>query len=476
MSETIVKPTEAEVSILVRDFEHRTGIFKHLVKGTAVWQLIRFEVSLRVQGLGLDRAPAGRSRLVGGLAKGLLQYFRLHRAAYFCKTFDSAYRRQTSAGFEDVYFDDLKAVISDMLKVSSCDATGYEDKVASAAHPPAFDDTAVIALSAILGRVLPVNFQSPAYAAISRAIVDEWGYTDYTPARIRRVYNVFWWRSVLYRLLLSRVRPRAVLCPDNGQFGLMRAAQSKGIPYIEMQHGVFTHVHPNALPPDLSDEEAEGILIPQSFAVYGKFSADVLRESWLHINGRVHPVGAPFLERARAIREADYRPGGRPRITLSTQGIARLELGDFVKQFLDLCSDDFELVIKLHPAYDRDEAFYQTLFGDDRRVIIDPGASTNSTHAFIARSDFHVSISSTCHYDALGIGTPTGILKLETYESVLDLLDVEGAMLVETPADLARVVRDRTFGVVPEETSRYFFESNFAQKVEAVLAGLSSKK
>jgi len=476
MTEAHPKPTEAEVSTIVRDFEHRTGIFAERVKGVAVWQLIRFEVSVRVQGLGLERAPAGRRRLVGSLLRGILQFFRLPRSSYLCKTFDSAYRRETPDGFEDIYFDDLKPIMPDMIKVSSCDAAGYEQRLAHAAAPPVFDDTSVIAMSAILGRLFPVVFRDPAFVAISRAIVDELGFEDYTPARIRRIYNVFWWRVMLYRLVLWRIRPQVVLCPDNGQFGLMRAAQLRGIPFVEMQHGVFTHVHPNALPPDLSDDEARGLLMPSSFAVYGQFSADVLHKSWLYMNKRVHPVGAPFLERARAVRAEEYQSGGKPRITLSTQGIARKALGSFITKFLEVCEDDFELIIKLHPAYDHDQAFYDNLFGSDPRVTIDSGASANSTHTFIARSDFHISISSTCHYDALGIGTPTGILALETHESVIELLDVAGAYLISTPADLARIVHDRAFGVVPEETSRYFFESDFPGKVEAVLAHVSATK
>jgi hypothetical protein len=472
MNEPQQKMTEAEVSTYVRDFERRTGVFAERVNGTAVWQLIRFEVSVRIQGLGLERVPAGRRRLVGSLLRGFFQFFRLPRSSYFCKTFDSAYRRETPAGFEDIYFDDLGPVMPDMIKASSCDAAGYELRIAKAAMPPVFDDTSVIALSAILGRVFPVVARNPAFEAISQSITSELGYEDYTPARIRRVYNVFWWRVMLYRLVLWRVRPMAVLCPDNGQFGLMGAAHYFGIPYIEMQHGVFTHIHPNALPPDLLEHEATGLLMPSKFIAYGKFSADILHDTWLSLNNRVHPVGAPFLERARAIRASQYKPGGTPRITLSTQGIARRALGDFIANFLRLCDEQFELVIKLHPAYDHNQKFYTQLFGDDPRVIIDSGASGNSIHTFIAQSDFHISISSTCHYDALGIGTPTGILALETHESMVNLLDVAGVSLIRTPADLAGLVRDRSFGVVPDQTSRYFFEHDFPRRVEAVLASM----
>ncbi|OCW57008.1 hypothetical protein [Hoeflea olei] len=474
MNDVNGKMTDAEVAGFVREFERRTGVFVQRVRGTAVWQLIRFEVAVRIQGLSLERAPVGRGRVLGSLVRGFVRFFGLKRAPYLCKTFDSAYRRETPDGVDDIYFDDLKPVMPGMVKMSSCDAVGYEQRMARASTPPVFDDTAVIALSAILGRVLPVAVRSPAFDAISRAIGGELGFGDYTPARIRRVYNVFWWRVLLYRLVLWRVRPKAVLCPDNGQFGLMRAAAQAGIPYIEMQHGVFTHAHPNALPPDLSAAEATGLLVPTVFAVYGAFSADVLQASWLHLNDRVRPVGAPFLERARAERAAHFRPGGVPRLTLSTQGIARQALGDFIASFLQLCEATFELVIKLHPAYDGDQDFYAQRFGKDPRVVIEPGTSAIGTDTLIARSDLHISISSACHYDALGIGTPTGILALETHEAMADLLGVPGACLIATPADLAGLVRNRAFGVVPEQTSRYFFERDFPGRVEALLESLGA--
>ncbi|PCI02494.1 MAG: hypothetical protein COB78_13335 [Hyphomicrobiales bacterium] len=466
------KLTEAEVSIFIRSFERRTGVFTERVKDVSIWQLIRFEISNRLQGLKLEREHVGRLRLIMSLLRGPLQFLRLPHATYFCKTFDTAYRRQTQEGFEDIYFDDLKSVMPGMVKISSCDAVGYHEKVGKAVMRPIFDDTSVLALSAILGRIFPLVRRDPVFTKISDVIVNELKFKDYTPARIRRVYNVFRWRVMLYKLLLWRVRPQAVLCPDNGQFGLMRAAQLTGVPYIEMQHGVFTHAHPNVLPQDLSDDEVVGLLMPDSLAAYGQFSAEALRESRLYMTNRVDPVGAPFLERARAVRKNEYLPTSKIRITLSTQGIARNELSDFIKKFLEIYKGELELVIKLHPAYDHDISFYEKNLGADSRVVIDAGDSTNSTHTFIARSDLHLSISSTCHYDALGIGTPTGILALETHESVIELLDIQGVCLIETPEGLARIVNERAFGVVTDKVSRYFFENNFPNKVEAVLTRL----
>lgn len=468
-----VNPTETQVAATIRAFEKRTQAFQRRVHGIPLWQLIRFEVSMRLQALNLERAGIGRQRLFAGILKGLWQLLWLPKTEYVGKTFDSAFRRQGKNGFEDVYFEELGLVVSRFSTMSSCDAPGYEVNVGKAATPPAFDDTSVIALSAILGRILPRVRHHTAFEQLSESIRNELGLEYYSPRILSRLYNVFVWRVTLYRIVLARFGARAIMCPDNGQFALIRAAELKGISFVEMQHGVFSGAHPNALPSDLSQEEVNGLLLPSKLAVYGAFAAEQLKNTWLAVNGRIELVGAPLLSDFRALA-ANKSPNKVPRIALTTQGIGRQALRDFIAQFLRECSADFELIVRLHPAYDADTMFYESAFCADSRVHIQPGTSEISTHSLIASADFHISISSACHFDALGLGTPTGILQLETYESVVEVSKVEGAMLIETPSDLASIVTRREFGVVPQTTSRYFFEPDFGGRFSKLLKNLPS--
>ena len=461
--------TEAEAAIKMRAFEKRDRAFEYRVRGTSLWQFIRFEVSIRLQGIDLKPAALGRRRLLSGILRGLWQLLWLPRAEVVGKTFDSAIRRRGSDGFEDIYYHDLRPLLGGLRTMSSADVPGYETNRRHAAIPSVFDDTSIIALSAILGRVLPLVRRDSAFQNLAAAIEDGLGMDRYTAKSLQRLYNVFAWRVILYRAVLSRLRPRVLLCPDSGQFALMRAAELEAIAFVEMQHGLFSGAHPNALPGDLTEEEISGAVTPTKLAVYGQFSADQLSHSWVGVHRRIVPVGAAFLSNARKARQARFTPGEAARITLTTQGIARQALADFIAQFLDQCLARFELVIKLHPAYDADAEFYRNLLGSDSRVRIVDGLAAESTHELIALSDLHISISSACHFDALGMGTPTGILQLDTYESVLDVIRHQGALLVESPADLARIVTDRAFPAVPQSTSRYFFETDFEEQLPTLI-------
>ncbi len=80
-----VMRTEAEVSSEVRAFERKTGILALAVHGTSVWQLLRFEVSLRHQGLELRRQALPRSRLVRSIVIGASQFLFQKRCRVLCK-------------------------------------------------------------------------------------------------------------------------------------------------------------------------------------------------------------------------------------------------------------------------------------------------------------------------------------------------------------------------------------------------------
>lgn len=467
--------TEAEVSAAMRAFEHRTGILGWTVDGTSVWQFLRFEVSLRHQGLELGRQAVPRKRLLRGILKGATQFLFQKRCRVLCKTYDSAHRVYTAKGIRDIYFDDLIEVLPRTVKMSSCDADGYEGRLSHAEIPPVFDDTSIIVTSAVLGRLFPVSGNTKIWDEVSQAIVAEWGFADYTPGRIRRLYSVFSWRSFLYRLFLWRCGARVVICPDAGQFALMHAARRAGVPYIELQHGVYTRVHPNSIPDDLTLTEREAVMLPDRLAAYGAFSAEALAGSALKRFGRIALVGAAFISKARALRalrETTHQP---PTLLLTTQGVAREALVNFVGEFLSACDAPFRLIIKLHPAYDSDRDVYVERIGTDPRVTIEPKTSLVSTQDLIAGADFHLSISSACHFDALGIGTPTGVLALETHESVQDILRERGVVLIETPQDLARVVAERSFPSVPEETSDRFFTRDFKRNIEKLIVSLETR-
>ncbi|MBY3257054.1 hypothetical protein HFO09_23150 [Rhizobium laguerreae] len=460
------KMTEAEVSRLVRAIEARTGILGLRVDGVSPWQLVRFEASLALQNLSPRRQNAIRSTILKSLLKGAAQAVRgIRKADYVCKTFDSALRIFDGGRYRDIYFDDILDRKAGGVKISSSDAAGYDEARSKAKIAPVFDDTSIIALSAILGRVAPRYKRHHVFEQIADAIRLGAGLEGFSSARVARVYNVFWWRVLLYRLLLARMRAKSVFAADSGQFALMRASEILGIRFTEVQHGVCTNIHPNMLPGDIEPEVRRGLLAPSQFAVYGEHSKDALSGTMLAREERIAKVGATYIDTARSVREREWKPDGPVILTVTAQGVAMEQLGTFLARFLANCGDDVVVNLKLHPAYNGDETYYRTEFDRDPRVKIIGGQSEVGTHRLIAMSHLHLSISSTCHYDALGIGTPTGILALETHESVLDIVGKEGVILINSPEGLADIVAGRHFPNVPDPVRRHFFEAGFADNM-----------
>lgn len=460
--------TEAEVSAIVRSFEERWDLFSKVVDGVCLWQLIRFEVSLRKQRGGLIRAPLSRKRLVIGVLFGILQYLLPgRRYHYLCKTYDSAHRGIQADQAVDIYFDALCDEIHGGAKISSYDAAGFEDRTSIARRRPVFDDTSIIVLSAILGRYFPFKSTDPVFNLLADALGQEFGFSDYTAGRLARHYNVFRWRSYLYSLVLRKFAPAVVLVPDSGQFALMDACRNGGVAFVELQHGVFTAVHPNVLPEELSSKT--NVIKPSILAAYGNFTREVLQGTALEAEGRIEAVGALSIERARLLRDSMFQPSEEIKVTITTQGVAAQQLCHFVIVFLQNASVPIKIHIKLHPAYDVEEELYAQYLGHEPRVEIISGKSTRSTHELIALSDLHLSISSASHYDALGIGTPTGIIPFETYQSVAAILQHDGAFLVDNPERFAAIVSRRGWPVVPVKTKDHFFAQGFVGNMTRLL-------
>ena len=93
----------------------------------------------------------------------------------------------------------------------------------------------------------------------------------------------------------------------------------------------------------------------------------------------------------------------------------------------------------------------------------------------IAMSDLHLSVSSACHFEALGIGTPTGILALPGHELVLDLAERGDAVLIDSPAALADAGARTVAGArYRTQTSDHYFRRDHIENMRAVLAECSA--
>jgi hypothetical protein len=127
------------------------------------------------------------------------------------------------------------------------------------------------------------------------------------------------------------------------------------------------------------------------------------------------------------------------------------------------------LYVKLHPVYETSKESYKAAFGGNSRVHVVLGNEPPSTFELLTQAQLHVSISSTCHYDALGLGVPTVILPFTTHDIVLSLHQAGHAYLAYTPQELLEIVLHCKDHAVPPEISEWYFTSGALENIKREL-------
>jgi hypothetical protein len=463
--------TEAEAAAVLAGFETEHRLFELSVRGVSVWRLLRFPVGFALQNLPFSKAPLPRGELLAAFFRSLRDLVRLPTGArYAVKSYVSALRVRGEHGYEDIYFERLLDEVSGGVRLYSLNAPGYFGRKAGSAAPM-IDCTAVNVAGALLAKVLPVREGDAVFAKLSELIGRRLGITEFPAGRIRRMFSSFWWQSRLYERILRRLGAKTVFAADTGERALLGACRRLGVRFVELQHGIFTPDHPDSLPVAvLALAEETALLLPDVVALYGDYWLARQADSVLGKTGRLLSVGASVIERFRAMRARDFRPSPEcPCLVVTTQGIDRDALIGFLSRFLSLYPEPCLLTIKLHPAYDISLDHYLIMLGSDSRVRIVGGRDDPNTYELIAGADLHLSIASACHYDALGIGTPTLIIGLAGYPLVQSLIDSGDALFAGDSGALADIVARRAWAPVTTTVSDKYYRHGFVQNMSALI-------
>jgi hypothetical protein len=269
----------------------------------------------------------------------------------------------------------------------------------------------------------------------------------------------------VYARLLRRLRPKAVLIADTGEYALLIACRHAGVRSIELQHGVFEPSHADAFPAEPQIARS-ALVLPDRLAAYGAFWKRTL-EGTAFSGDWVVPSGSAFIEGIRAMR-ARRAPSAAYNILVTTQGIARGELIGWLETLAATAPKGFDwtMRVKLHPSYDRSPEPYRALMTDSRITVI-AGHDEPSTAALIADADLHVSISSAVHFDALSAGVPTVILPLPSHEIVAFAADGARAFIARDPAHLWEIALSRP---VITDGGHDFCAPDFTANLRALIA------
>ena len=455
--------------------ERRHDLFAPRVDGWSAWRVMRNLAFRKLEDMPLAqpvRPTAVRS------AEALVGTFRLvwlllkaGRRELLVKTCRSGLRVKSGGQFRDVYFDGLLAEGFSYLKMEEINSPDFDRQAAAAARPAELDPVVFTFWGRILGMLMPVRAADALCQSIAGLLRSELS-LELAPNVLRMRISTVYWQSRLYRLLLARIKPQAILVSDTGEYGLCVAAGRQNIPFIELQHGIFDAKHPDAVP-DWVNGPAAALILPDALACRGQYWIDSLGETR---QGRDHavPVGNEFIDDARLRRGARTRTDTR-RLVLTTQGLDSKRLAQWIEAMTKAAPAeiDWRLSIKLHPVYDQDDRDFSKLQRDSRVRVIG-GSDLPNVFELLSEADLHLSISSACHFDAAALGVRSVIIPLGDHEWLLHAVDGKQILLASSPDEVWRFVTLPE--IVAVERAHRFSEPNFVANMQKLVARLAGPR
>jgi len=238
------------------------------------------------------------------------------------------------------------------------------------------------------------------------------------------------------RCWLDAAPPRAVFVLD--AYGmwvpLQREVRRRGIPLIELQHGMIHDSHPGYVLPDDPAVEAPDSPVPDHVVVFGAHFGRTLDRAAPHWRGRWSVGGHPWL--ARHAAEASPM---RDRVLLFGQydEPVRRRMRDLAVALRPLVRGDLRIVIKPHPREPDCEAFY--------RPAVEAGAELapagDDTYRLLRHCRVAVSEFSTVAVEALAYPCTSVVLRSPNWSEVVEDLVEQGVLRAADGArDLAEIV------------------------------------
>jgi hypothetical protein len=341
------------------------------------------------------------------------------RRELLIKTCRSAIRAKHGNKYEDLHFDSLLRRGYSCIKLEEVNSPDFEMQAAAAWRPADLNPVVFTFWGRVLGRLFPADAM-PFCQFVAECLRSELQIVVNPRWLLMRVSTVVW-QGRLYGALLAKIKPRAVLVSDTGEYGLRLAAHRAGIRFIEVQHGVFDATQPDAIPLWVEGSAAE-LVLPDVLAARGRYWVEKLATTR---QGRDHAVavGDAMTDAARAKRAARVRDGD-VNLVLTSQGLDTERLVAWIGE-LARCAPsslDWRLSIKLHPIYDSSPEKFAALKSHERIRIIS-GAAQPNVFDLLADSDLHLTIASACHFDAGAIGVRSAIIPLDGHELLTDTVD-----------------------------------------------------
>ncbi len=443
--------------------ETKYDLLQFKVDGWCIWPLLRFTIAWWLT-TPHDTSPRSAiSNLVRGqlVLEDIFRMICLPRAMILAKTYTSGLVDRTGGYYKDIWFDDLLQVSGEYFKIENVNSIAFMEKRSRALIRSDLTSTCYETFAILLARlgIGGSNLVKQISSEISECVRNELGLSQVTLSYVAKRIVFFLWLKHFYSSLLQRVCPKYVLTADPGEYALIAAARERSIKVIEVQHGITDRYHAGYMWTTYALQYKARMPIPNYIFLYGSHWKQELAGSGFW-GDSLRVVGNPRIDQYRARRRKEtIAHNGKQVLVLTTQGLDVNSLISFINKFLKIASKqpNIRLYIKLHPIYEKDKTVYVSSLGSDSRVTILLGSEAPSTFDLLMHADFHLSISSMSHYDALGLGVPTVILPLISSRTVYQLYENGHASMAHSPQELFEIVTRVSSTHVPPEVSDYYF-------------------
>lgn len=454
-----------EANQILQTIENDPRIFSYLVDGWCAWSILRPRIGLTVgqtdsqQITGVNQlAKLTRRELLMQFPKDLWRFVTYDKRPLVFALVASTNRAESSNHlYKDIYFDDILQLLQPCFKLELINNKNYLSRSRQAFIPSNMTNSASLLLRLTLAKLKqPKNL-----VKTSKYLYDE--VNKYFPSQFNQkdIYNrllYFYWDKKIYQQILKHFKPRFILLQTSySNQALIAAAKGTSIPVIELQHGLIDQFHPGYAWSSMALTFKENMPIPDRIFVYGDYWKEQLCQNhfWTH---EPISVGSTHIDQFRNIRNRNF--GESPlHVVVTTQGFEKESLSRFLVEFIQAISlsKEIRLFIKLHPRETLKDPYLHA-FQQYPNTFVLLANETPSTFELLTQADFHISVHSTCHYEALGLGVPTIILPFKDYQRILPLTDTGFAYLAETPSQMCQIIINKLGTSVPENVTHHFFQ------------------
>ena len=452
-----------EINALLQDIETNQELLRMKIGPWSAWPILRFNLAALASNLAIDTSDIRLSTLehLSHSFHDIAGIFRVKHPQILLYVASSNRVEQEKDRYKDIIFDELLCYIPTYFKIENINNKFYLEHSQTALYPSQMTTSVIYLITNLLSRLRrprSIDLLADSFFASIQMVMPT---SKISRLHIRKVLTSFYWRKILYRALLYRVKPRVLfLQAAYTNHALVAAAKEMNIKVIEFQHGIIDHHHPGYSWTAPAAAYKNHKPLPDLIYDYGDYWQEELSKNGFW-NKELRSVGSLHLDQFRLQNVSSTSGNGitsisSRKIVVTTQALDIDRLISFFIEFDKYATVPVELFFKLHPRESNRQP-YDTAFKNHANIHIIAGHEAPSTFDLLSLCDYHVSIHSTCHYEALGLGKPTIILPFTNHERILSLCELaQGyAFLAKTPAEMNQIIaQDR---IVPHNISSYYF-------------------